>query len=202
MASKPITQRYRACKNCTVSFAYDVGKGRDRQHCTAWCRIEHQLRRRANRQREQCKVDCCEQLACRVSHQLCEKHYGRMRRGVSMADQPVLGRYRTGAGYIKILDRDHPLADMNGHLAEHRQVMHAAHDGVCPSCYWCGQPLQWKAAVVDHLNEVKDDNEPSNLVVSCNGCNRARGQIKPFIAGLTAEGLAAFINVLPLMRSS
>ena len=43
------------------------------------------------------------------------------------------------------------------------------------------------AIVVDHLNEVKTDNRPENLVISCNRCNRARGAAAVILSRITPD---------------
>lgn len=77
---------------------------------------------------------------------------------------------------------------------EHRAVLYALLGDGPLSCFWCGMSLTWPAAVVDHLNENKQDNRAENLAVSCNNCNRARGSILPFIERLTPGSVGAFIE--------
>jgi hypothetical protein len=76
----------------------------------------------------------------------------------------------------------HPLAMANGKVYVHRLVLfESIGPGIHP-CHWCQRPVDWLATkgdpamlVVDHLNGATDDNEPSNLVASCHGCNTCRG---------------------------
>lgn len=223
--------RTRLCKQCGVQFSYKIGKGADRLHCTAVCREAYQKSRAAvvewarcsvcgarsravtaslcnahytlerNRKAGVCVVRKCTLPAVRIGHGLCEKHYGRMRRGAPLdADRPVIGRYVQGAGYIKLLRRDHPMADVKGQAFEHRVVLYDSREGVDPDCYWCGKNLTWKTTVVDHLNEVKDDNRPENLVPACNDCNRARGAMVPFIRRMRCEAVEPFIEAVKMLR--
>lgn len=62
------------------------------------------------------------------------------------------GKYRTNHGYIKIRQEDHPFADKDGFVEEHRVVMEEL----------IGRPLTSKE-VVHHINGRKSDNRPSNL---------------------------------------
>lgn len=148
-----------------------------------------------------CSVHKCKNEARSRNAGLCEKHYGRMRRGVALdKDRPVLGRYMTSAGYMKVLKPDHPLADRNGTVFEHRLVVYEQRRGEEPSCFWCDKALTWPETVIDHLNEIKDDNRPENLVPACNDCNRARGAMVPFLLRMKCEAVAPFIETIKTIR--
>jgi len=62
------------------------------------------------------------------------------------------GRIVSPDGYILLLRPDHHLARKNGYVREHRLVMEEK----------LGRDLT-KEEVVDHINEVRDDNHPDNL---------------------------------------
>lgn len=190
--------RTKACPTCGTHFSYEVGSGNDRKYCTPRCRISRQREWRAARhaQLPACSIDGCDMRATRTGAGMCEMHYCRLRRTGMAERKPIAGRYKTSAGYIKLLLPNHELADSHGHIAEHRLVMFEQHNGECPACYWCGTWLTWGTAVVDHLNETKDDNRQENLVVACNDCNRARGAMVPFIDGLTEQGRAKLIELI------
>lgn len=75
----------------------------------------------------------------------------------------------------------HPVATSRGLTLLHRKVLYDAIGPGPHPCHWCGTPVAWKrgreaikALVVDHLNHDKDDNDPGNLVPSCNACNGHR----------------------------
>jgi hypothetical protein len=148
-----------------------------------------------------CSIAGCKYECRSRSSGLCEKHYGRVRRGVGVdVERLPLHQYVTKAGYVVLVQPDHPLATRGGRAAQHRVIAYDTHDGVCPNCFWCGRALAWGDAVVDHLDEDKQNNDPLNLAVACNQCNRARGALLPFIASLTDAALPEFIKRLMSYR--
>lgn len=141
-----------------------------------------------------CCVHKCKNEVRSRNNPYCEKHYGRVRRGVSLNDdEPPMHRYISSAGYVILKKSNHPLAMKGGNVFEHRLVAYETHQGVCPGCFWCGLGLDWERAVIDHLDENKENNTPSNLVVACSPCNRARGAMLPFIKGMTDSAFQTFI---------
>lgn len=191
-----LRKRTKVCPECDVSFSYEIGSGRDRKYCSAKCREDAKkgfLNWRRTVGYGQCVVDGCDNIATRKADMMCEKHFARMRR-TGRTDRVISGRYKTGAGYVKILKRGHPIADSAGNVFEHRLVAFELNSGVCPVCFWCGKDLEWSSAVVDHLDENKQNNEHSNLVVACNDCNRARGAMLPFLDRMTAESYDFFVK--------
>lgn len=94
--------------------------------------------------------------------------------------RPYSGKY-----YKQIQIPEHPLAKSNGMVSLHRAVLFAKIGPGSPhSCHWCGKNVYWIKAdvgfdgssylVVDHLDGDKTNNQPGNLVPSCNGCNSLR----------------------------
>ena len=149
----------------------------------------------------QCVVDGCKSLCRSKNSKYCEKHYYRKRRGKDPACDPTFGyRTKTSTGYMILRVANHPLATSNKSVGEHRAVMYNHFSGVCPDCFWCGRKLDWKFAVVDHLNEKKCDNRVENLAVSCNRCNRARGAMKHFIKDLLPERISKLVETFAHMR--
>lgn len=195
MANSMQNVRSRQCPQCGVEFHYLVGKGNDRIVCSQTCRDARKLKQRAIRiaALPACSVAECDGKATRRSSGMCEMHYTRLRRSGSVQVRMAAYRYVTASGYVKLLMPDHPLAEgSSGAVAEHRYVAYQKY-GQAICCHWCSIRLSWKSAVVDHLNDIKSDNRPDNLVVACNNCNRARGAILPFLASLTAESLEDFL---------
>jgi hypothetical protein len=133
-----------------------------------------------------CGVSGCECMARTRTGFLCEKHYMRRHRRGTLTD-PIVGRiYVAGHGYVVGHDRDHPLSGKTGTLYEHRRVLFEKVGPEPQSCYWCKRTVIWKAKgkdklVVDHLDGVKANNDPTNLVASCNRCNGARGLFQHWV---------------------
>ncbi len=109
---------------------------------------------------------------------------------------PAAGSYITEQGYRMLTGQVHPLSH-RGEVLEHRKVLYDAIGSGPHECYWhaqsgCGHTaLSWggkSGIAVDHLDGDRFNNDPQNLVPSCNGCNRRRSSP---INGWTQE----FINV-------
>jgi hypothetical protein len=64
------------------------------------------------------------------------------------------GKKRTNEGYVMILKKDHPRSDRDGYVFEHIIIMENA--------LGCRLPDK---AVVHHVNKIRDDNRPENLVM-------------------------------------
>ena len=86
-------------------------------------------------------------------------------------------------GYVKYIGYNHPAANPSGVTAEHRIILWDKLKGKGAMCHWgCGTWVSWdrvhpidkNALVADHLNLIKDDNHPDNLVPSCAHCNVTR----------------------------
>lgn len=111
--------------------------------------------------------------------------YSRLRRtgsaGGAERQRAVRGTGYTDptTGYRVISNRHHPTSDSGGHCLEHRVVLF---DSIGPGehpCHWCGRAVAWfgrPPLVVDHLDEDKVNNDPSNLAPSCIACNALRGR--------------------------
>jgi hypothetical protein len=82
-------------------------------------------------------------------------------------------------GYLFLTgQQDHPIANADGTLAEHRKVLYDAIGPGPHECHWgCGRLLEWggrDGIHADHLDGDKTNNTPENLVVSCGPCNCLR----------------------------
>jgi hypothetical protein len=72
------------------------------------------------------------------------------------------------------------MAWKNGEVLEHRRVLYDAIGPGPHECHWsgisgCGKVLEWGGTggiQADHLDGDKLNNDPTNLVPSCLGCNR------------------------------
>lgn len=140
-------------------------------------------------------ADCPNNIA-RPSYGLCEACYMRFRRNGTV-DSIVKKQHRKvlASGYVWVHAPGHPVARADGSAFEHRVVLY---DRIGPGphpCVWCSRELEWSEIKVDHLNEVKDDNTPDNLVPACGRCNEARGAVVPFLKTLTLDGWVRFVEV-------
>jgi hypothetical protein len=78
----------------------------------------------------------------------------------------------------------HPIAGLRGRIPYHRFVLYETLGRpTATPCHWCGYVLPWTSTianavchiiVADHLDGDETNNEPSNLVPSCNWCNMNR----------------------------
>ena len=127
---------------------------------------------------EICIIEGCERDATRKSSGMCEKHYYRVRRNgkAELTATKRKERWVNSAGYIKVLDINHPLADSTGYIYEHRKVVYQSNPVM--KCFHCGKKEAWSTCHIDHLDDSTDNNDISNLVVSCARCNKARGKSK------------------------
>lgn len=166
--------------------------------CSKACLLKRQadVRRLRKASGPPCRADGCERTATRVGAGLCETCFYRYRRTGTFAPRPRVLRRGLKNGYILVWSPGHPLAMGHGMVYEHRKVMFDLLGSGDQECFWCGVRLAWADVVVDHLNEVKDDNDPSNLVVSCNGCNRSRGAMLPFIQGMKPDVFETFVATM------
>lgn len=149
-----------------------------------------------------CGVRGCGNVCRSWGAKYCEMHYGRERRGVPLSETRVpKHKYKSGAGYTVLNNKTgHPIAGKDGRIFEHRFVVYQHLKGVCSSCFWCSAPLTWDTCVIDHLNEVKDDNRIDNLVIACTPCNRARGAMLPFIKYMNDDVVNEFFKQILLYR--
>lgn len=87
--------------------------------------------------------------------------------------------------YRRVSYPDHPLADGQGCVRVHRLVLYAKIGPGEHPCHWCGRTVSWdvgarslepRMLVPDHLDGVKTNNDPDNLVPACTPCNVMRGR--------------------------
>lgn len=85
--------------------------------------------------------------------------------------------------YSAISHPGHPLANKTGRVQTHRFVLYEKIGPGPHPCHWCGATLFWvagklggggNALVPDHLDGMRRNNLPENLVASCQGCNSHR----------------------------
>lgn len=129
-----------------------------------------------------CEVQGCAEPARRWG--MCTAHSRAFR---THGDPTVRVRRERGTGYVQpngyimLGGTGHPLANKHGLVYVHRMVLY---DKIGPGphkCRWCGATVRWVlgglikgALVADHLDWDATNNDPSNLVPSCNPCNASR----------------------------
>lgn len=181
-----MAKRQRICQVCGNQFEYVVSRGADRIVCSDQCGL---VRKRANRDAAlstspMCKVDGCTKHARSAISELCEAHYYRMRRnGILMlmaeTSPPPKEKAHIG-GYVLEFAPNHyeAMRTGNNRVYQHRRVFYD-HNGSGPfRCHWCQKDVMWDTMHVDHVNAIRNDNSPGNLVASCPSCNQSRGHSK------------------------
>lgn len=148
-------------------------KKRDRQ---GLCQMHHwRLRVHGDVNYVPYKPRVCIVEGCNRRHKgygYCKFHLERFRKGL-----PLDGPLRTlhPKRYRIVTRRDHPLAMKNGRVAVHRMVFYDQIGNSRIPCFWCGTSLEWRINLfVDHLDHDRHNNQPTNLVPSCNSCNAGR----------------------------
>lgn len=48
--------------------------------------------------------------------------------------------------------------------------------GVRVPCHWCGEPLTYECATVDHHPPLAEGGSPRSAVLACDRCNQERGR--------------------------
>ncbi len=194
-----LTERFRTCI-CGREFSYQVGRGTDRKYCSVKCRTEYEKSTLKSRRKIKralvCNTPNCGKLVDRPTYGLCEACYYQQRRTGSVVRQGVKFRAVKKDGYVRLILPQHPLAISAGYVLEHRKVLYDRYGPGVHPCFWCGNTLEWKDIVGDHLNEIKEDNSPENLVISCNKCNRLRGGMIGFFKCLRPEALPIFLKCM------
>ena len=124
-----------------------------------------------------CKILDCDRNADYEKQQVCQKHYFRFIRNGTYSLSVKPAKYRTSnpAGYQKLLEPDHPLADIHGRVYEHRFVYFNAPDHHVSSCSLCDKPISWDDCHIDHIDNNVKNNDILNLRATCAPCNVFRG---------------------------
>lgn len=171
---------YDSCAVCGAGMTHPAGRGKARKYCSHSCELVAAAQRWSQKEFRSCCVEGCGEPATRIGAQMCEKHYCRMRRSGSHQRKLRVVPETTPHthGYVLEYAPDHPLARSHCRVYQHRIVFYEEHGDGPFCCHWCGCTVTWDDMHVDHLNDVRSDNRPSNLVSSCPTCNQARGRHK------------------------
>lgn len=126
----------------------------------------------------ECKIDGCNKSVMYPSRGICQMHYFRhMRTGsYELKERTRKPRLENPAGYQRVYEPGHPLADVHGYVYEHRLVMYQAVGDEVNICAICGKDISWATCHIDHIDEDVRNNTISNLRATCRGCNTARGR--------------------------
>lgn len=177
--AKPITY-------CTIDGceARCVGRGWCRMHYYRWKRHGHPLGKAKYRSATgRCEVDGCDRPHWTAG--LCNTHYAALRRNGDLVKRQGGPKRRDGhiifdaSGRPGLYVPEHVLARKSGVVTMQRLVLFGK-VGLGPHrCHWCEKWVNWgwpmaDRLTVDHLDWDPSNNDPSNLVVACHGCNSKR----------------------------
>ena len=136
---------------------------------------------------DECSVAECSRVP--KARGWCSVHYDRWRTTGSLESSVVRRDGLNPQGYRRVHAPDHPIAPDHGSAMEHRVVLYDSIGGGWHECHWCGTDVEWRvndpsadSLNVDHLNHVRADNRPANLVPSCRSCNTSRNPRKTVCA--------------------
>jgi hypothetical protein len=112
---------------------------------------------------------------------MCRMHQGR----VDRHGDPHFTHYThrdavSSHGYVWTHAPLHPLAHGRSRVYRHRMVLFDAIGAGPHSCNWCGTTVWWepedgqKMLEADHVDADRLNNDRSNLVPSCQACNKSR----------------------------
>lgn len=128
-----------------------------------------------------CKIEGCDHECKHYPRKgICQMHYFRMMRyGTYELTKVGKGktRQKNAKGYQMLKMPGHPLVMANGFVYEHRKIIYDRYGEVLPPCEKCGKTVTWKTVHIDHIDEVVDNNDESNLRVLCRACNVMRSRV-------------------------
>lgn len=127
----------------------------------------------------------CEAPDCTLkakTNGLCPMHIWRFEQHQSFDLPPRSMSHQSSHGYLIVRRPGHPLANPDGWVYEHRQVLYDAIGPDDQDCHWCGKRIVWGSKFVwewleaDHVDWNRQNNAIDNLVASCHACNSGRLQ--------------------------
>ncbi len=135
-----------------------------------------------------CKIKDCGNSAVYKKDQVCQKHYFRfMRTGTYDLSQKKKLRLQNPAGYYKVYAPEHPLANKDGYVYEHRFVFYNIKAKNVSNCELCDSSINWKSLHIDHVDNDVTNNKVDNLRALCRGCNVFRGHTAESMGTLFIE---------------
>lgn len=154
-------QRTVRCQQCRTDFSVTVKRGRDVRFCSDFCRTKrrHQSAR---------ALPLCTTEGCRNSRKskngLCGSCYSRRRRTGTTAAPSYKYRSLGSSGYVRVMDKGHPLSNPNGHIYEHRKVLFNAIGEGPHRCHWCATEVAWVKGRCVPVPCVQRSSRPVPLV--------------------------------------
>lgn len=172
--------RKRNCLSCNKEMEYKATRGMDRKYCGRSCqqKARSELLKTQTESLANCKTADCGGKANRIGAGLCEACYARLRRKGTTNKKTYPYKTLNQAGYTRLKEPSHPLADSGGTVYEHRFVYHKYFGDGPFDCHWCGLKVTWYDLNIDHLDCDITNNDISNLVATCPPCNTGRGKDK------------------------
>lgn len=144
-----------------------------------------------------CKIDGCETAIMYKADKVCQKHYFRMMRyGTYDLVRARKYRIQNPAGYQKLYEPKHPLANADSYVYEHRKVYFDEISCEVSVCAMCGNGESWDTCHIDHIDDDVTNNSKENLRALCRGCNvfRAHTPVSMGSGHLTANGMTMTVN--------
>jgi hypothetical protein len=131
-----------------------------------------------------CEIEGCGRPKRSSTAAWCSRHYFRWyRHGDPLAIKYTSEPRLATNGYLEQVRRGHPLARHGRQqvVLVHRAVLFERIGPGPHPCHWCASIVRWDAPrmaadqlVADHLDFDRLNNNPGNLVPSCNSCNAGR----------------------------
>lgn len=122
-----------------------------------------------------CKVGGCNKDVRYKEQQVCQMHYFRMMRTGSYEKKQRKYRIQNPAGYQKLYEPTHLLANSDGYVYEHRFIYFNEISIEVDKCKLCKDKITWKNCHIDHIDEDVSNNKRENLRALCRPCNTFRG---------------------------
>lgn len=123
-----------------------------------------------------CNVDGCQKPVRSTNADLCAMHYHRVYRNGTLDKKRIpQPTHMHSNGYVIAHAPGHPLTEgKRPYEFQHRVVFYDTHGTGPFECHWCGVEVGFDTMHIDHHDNDKTNNDPSNLLPSCPNCNMNR----------------------------